>query len=79
GTTRDPFVEALSAERARAESFLERYGKGPVSGSAEVRSEHAETLPAADPMTAATAALDPDATRPVASDDASDDTPPDRG
>ena len=69
GTSRDPFVEALGAERARAESFLERYGEGPVSGSADARSEHAETLPAADPVTAATATLDPDAvTRPIATD-----------
>jgi MFS family permease len=69
GTSRDPFVEALGAERTRAESFLERYGEGPVSGSAGVRSDHAETLPAADPVTAATATLDPDAvTRPIAAD-----------
>jgi len=80
GTTRDPFVEALSAERARTESFLERYGEGPIRGSADARAEHAETLPAADPMTAATATLDPDAvTRPVAGDEATDDAPPVRG
>lgn len=72
GTTHDPFVEALGAERGRPKDFLERYGDGAMDAPGGAASPNAEVMPAADPMTAASAPLDPDAvTRPPASDEPS--------
>ena len=72
GTTHDPFVEALGAERGRPKDFLERYGDGAMDAPGGAASPNAEVMPAADPMTAASAPLDPDAvTRPAATDEPS--------
>jgi MFS family permease len=90
GTTRDPFMEALGAEMGREEDFLERYGNAPRGDRPGATPENAEALPAADPVTAASAPLDADAvTRPIATDElpavsrpaqpTSDDDAPDRG
>ncbi|MEA2545828.1 MAG: hypothetical protein QOI09_1101 [Chloroflexota bacterium] len=72
GRTHDPFVEALGAERGRPKEFLERYGDGAADARGGAASPNAEVMPAADPMTAASAPLDPDAVaRPPATDDPS--------
>jgi MFS family permease len=77
GTTRDPFVEALGGEMGRRDDFLERYGEGPRGGRRGATPENAEVLPAADPVTASSAPLDPDVvTRPLASEGRPDEAPP---
>jgi MFS family permease len=77
GTTRDPFVEALGGEMGRRGDFLERYGEGPRGGPRGATPENAEVLPAADPVTASSAPLDPDAvTRPLATERRSDEASP---
>jgi MFS family permease len=80
GTTRDPFVEALSGEAGRQDDFLARYGEAfssaPSGASPGATAENAEVLPAADPVTAAAAPLDPDVVdRPLATDDPGETTP----
>jgi MFS family permease len=70
GSSRDPFLEALGAEIAGPEDFLERYGDGAADAPGADASPNAEVMPAADPVTAASAPLDADAvTRPTATEE----------